>query len=252
LFAPIRQSVAAEDPVGGLFKNHGQKNGPGRCSSKGVVADVGQRLVRLARSIQRQNASYLGGLTNMSKLGTLLLWLTLTTAGLAEQYTLDAAHSEVTFRVHQYVSVVTGKFKDFSGTVTFDPGQWERSHVEATISVKSIDTGIAARDHHLLAADFFDAEKYPTITFKSTSVHLTGERTAEVHGDLTMHGKAVPEVIRIELQSPAKNGGEPSVWTVSAHLRRSAFGLKWNPVVEATSGISDEIEIQMRIVTQAH
>jgi polyisoprenoid-binding protein YceI len=188
----------------------------------------------------------------MSKLGTLLLWLTFTAAGLAEQYTLDTAHSEVSFRVHQYVSVVTGKFTDFSGTVTFDPGQWERSHVEATISVKSIDTGIAARDHHLLAADFFDAEKYPTITFKSSSVHLTGERAAEVHGDLTMHGKTLPVLIRVELQSPAKNGTETSVWTAGTQLHRSAFGLKWNPVIEATSGIGDEIEIQMRIVTEAH
>ena len=188
----------------------------------------------------------------MSKLATLLLWLTLNAAGLgAEQYTLDAAHSQVSFRVRQYVSVVTGKFTDFSGTVTFDSGQWERSHVEATISVKSIDTGIAARDHHLLAADFFDAEKYPTIAFKSTSVHLTGERVAEVHGDLTMHGKTVPVVIRVELQSPAKSGADTLVWTVSTHLRRSAFGLRWNPVIEATSGISDDIEIQMRMVTSA-
>ncbi|MBV8212917.1 MAG: YceI family protein [Verrucomicrobia bacterium] len=186
----------------------------------------------------------------MSKLATVLLWLTLNTAGLAaEQYTLDAAHSQVSFRVRQYVSVVTGKFTDFSGTVTFNSAQWEQSHVEATISVKSIDTGIAARDHHLLAPDFFDAEKYPTIAFRSTSVHLTGERVANVHGDLTMHGKTMPVVIRVELQSPAKSGTDTLVWTVSTHLHRSAFDLRWNPVIEATSGISDDIDIQMRIVT---
>jgi len=188
----------------------------------------------------------------MSKLGTLLLWLTLNSAGLAaQQYTLDPAHSQVTFRVRQYVSVVTGKFTDFAGTVTFDSEQPERSHVEATISVKSIDTGIGARDHHLLAADFFDAEKYPTMTFKSTSVRWVGQRVAEVSGDLTMHGKTLPEVLRVELQSPDKGGTETAVWTVSTHLRRSAFGLKWNPVIEATSGISDDIEIQMRMVTPA-
>jgi polyisoprenoid-binding protein YceI len=189
----------------------------------------------------------------MSKLGTLLLWLALNTAGLAaEQYTLDAAHSQVSFRVRQYVSVVTGKFTDFSGTVTFDPAHWERSHVEAAISVKSIDTGIAARDHHLLAADFLDAEKYPTITFKSTSVQLMGERVADVHGDLTMHGKTLPVVIRVELLSPAKSGTDTLSWTVSTHLRRSAFGLRWSALIEATSGISDDIDIQMRMVTPAH
>jgi polyisoprenoid-binding protein YceI len=189
----------------------------------------------------------------MRKLGTLLLWLTLNAASLAaEQYTLDAAHSQVSFRVRQYVSVVTGKFTDFSGTVTFDSAQPERSHVEATISVRSIDTGIAARDHHLLAPDFFDAEKYPTIAFRSTSVRWTGERAADVHGDLTMHGKTMPVVIRVELQSPAKSGSETLSWKVTAHLRRSEFGLKWNPVIEATSGISDDIDIQMRMVTPAH
>ena len=189
----------------------------------------------------------------MNKLGTLLLWLSLNTVGLAaEQYTLDAAHSQMIFRVRQYVSVVTGKFTDFSGTVTFDPAHWEQSRVEATISVKSIDTGIAARDHHLLAADFFDAEKYPTIAFRSTSVRLTGERAAAVHGDLTMHGKTLPEVIRVELLSPAKSGGDTLSWKVTAHLRRSEFGLKWNPVIEVTSGISDDIDIQMRMVTPAH
>jgi polyisoprenoid-binding protein YceI len=189
----------------------------------------------------------------MSKLGTLLLWLALNSASLAaEQYTLDAANSQVSFRVRQYVSVVTGKFTDFSGTVTFDSKKPERSHVEATISIKSIDTGIAARDRHLLAPDFFDAEKYPTISFRSTSVQLMGERVFAVHGDLTMHGKTLPEVIRVELLSPAKSGTNTLSWTVSTHLRRSAFGLKWSPLIEATSGISDDIDIQMRMVTPAH
>jgi polyisoprenoid-binding protein YceI len=174
------------------------------------------------------------------------------TAGLAaEQYTLDSTHSQVTFRIHQYVSVVTGKFTDFSGTVTFDSAQPDRSRVEATILVKSIDTGIAARDHHLLAADFFDAEKYPTINFKSNSVQWSGERAADVHGELTMHGKARPVVIHVELQTPPRSGSDTLSWTVSTHLRRSEFGLRWNPVIEATSGIGDDVDIQMRMVTPA-
>jgi polyisoprenoid-binding protein YceI len=179
----------------------------------------------------------------------LLLWFSLTTAGLAaEQYTLDAAHSQLTFRVRQYLSVVTGKFGDFSGIVVFDSAQPERSRVEATISVKSIDTGIEARDHHLLAADFFDAEKYPTITFKSSSVQWISGRVADVRGDLTMHGQTRPVTIHVELLSPLK-GKDTLSWSVTAHLNRSEFGLKWNPLIEATSGISDDIDIQMRIIT---
>jgi len=188
----------------------------------------------------------------MKSFRVLLLWLALPTAGLAaEQYTLDSAHSQVAFSVRQYVSVVNGKFTDVSGTVTFDSTQPERSRVEATIPLKSIDTGIAARDHHLLAADFFDAEKFPSIVFKSNSVHLVSERVADVHGDLTMHGKTLPVVIHVELLSSDKNASGPLSWKITAHLRRSEFGLRWNPVIEATSGISDDIDIQMRILTPA-
>jgi polyisoprenoid-binding protein YceI len=180
-----------------------------------------------------------------------VLVLNLSAAIAAEQYVLDPAHSQLTFSVRQYVSVVTGRFRDFSGTVVFDSAQPERSKVEATILVKSIDTGIGARDHHLLAADFFDAEKYPTITFKSNSVQLTNERVAEVRGDLTMHGQTRPVTIQVELPSPAKNNRDTLSWKVTGLLNRSEFGLKWNPVIEATSGISDEIEIRMRMVTLA-
>ena len=186
------------------------------------------------------------------RLGVLLLWVVLTAAGVAaEQYALDAAHSQLSFRIRQYVSVVTGKFTDFSGTVTFDPAQLERSRVEATIPVKSIDTGIAARDQHLLGGDFFDADKYPTISFRSTSVQLISEQIADVHGDLSMHGKTLPVTIRVELLSKGKNASDPLSWKVTAHLRRSEFGLRWNSVIEATSGISDDIDIQMRILTPA-
>jgi polyisoprenoid-binding protein YceI len=188
----------------------------------------------------------------MKNVGTLLLWPLLVTAAVAaEQYGLDATHSQLGFRVRQYVSVVTGKFTDFSGTVTFDSAQPDRSRVEATIMVKSIDTGIAARDHHLLAADFFDAEKYPTINFKSNSVQWIGERSADVSGELTMHGTTHPVVIHVELRSSPKSDSDTLFWTVSTHLRRSEFGLRWNPVIEATSGISDDIDIQMRMVTPA-
>jgi polyisoprenoid-binding protein YceI len=186
----------------------------------------------------------------MTSLRVLMLWLACHAAAVAaEQYTLDAAHSQMSFRVRQYVTTVTGKFTDFTGTVTFDSARWESSRVEANILVKSIDTGIAERDHHLLAADFFDEAKYPTINFKSSSVQLTGERAADVHGDLTMHGKTRPVIIHVELLSPTTSSSDSLSWKVTAHLRRSEFGLRWNSVIEAASGISDDIDIQMRINT---
>jgi polyisoprenoid-binding protein YceI len=188
----------------------------------------------------------------MKRLSGLLLWLVLNATGLAaERYTLDAAHSQLGFRVRQYMSVVNGKFEDFSGTVSYDSAHPSDSRVEATIQVKSINTGITARDHHLLATDFFDAEKYPTMVFKSSSVQVIGQQSADVHGDLTMHGKTLPVVIHVELLSKDPTASDTLSWKVTAHLRRSEFGLKWNPVVEAASGISDDIDIQMRIATPA-
>jgi polyisoprenoid-binding protein YceI len=138
----------------------------------------------------------------------------------AERYTLDAAHSEMSFSVRNFASTVTGRFTDFSGIVDFDRQQPERSSVDATIQIRSIDTGIKDRDHHLLAADFFDAQKFPTIHFKSTSVEKTGERTANVHGNLTMHGSTLPVVLHVELLPDEKTDSPALRWRVTADLKR--------------------------------
>ncbi|MBV9275376.1 MAG: YceI family protein [Verrucomicrobia bacterium] len=189
---------------------------------------------------------------HMKIVGVLFFWLLCKSLTFgAEQYVLDGSHSEINFRVRQFLTMVTGKFTDLSGTVTFDSEQPDRSQVEATIPVKTIDTGITTRDHHLLASDFFDAEKFPTISFKSTSVKLLGATTADVRGDLTMHGRTLPVIIHVELLSTEKKPGGALSWKVTAHLRRSDFGLRWNPVIEAASGIGNDVEIQMRMVTPA-
>jgi len=181
---------------------------------------------------------------------SLLIWLVSTNLALsAEQYTLDAPHSKVTFQVQQLGINVTGKFSDFSGTLKFDRQQPDRSSVEAAIRLESIDTGIKTRDHHLLAADFFNAQKFPTMNFKSTSVRPTGDLRFEVQGNLTMHGVTLPVQLQAE-QSPAdaKNPAGILYWNVTASLKRSGFGLSWNPFVDHT--ISDEVEIRMVIATE--
>jgi polyisoprenoid-binding protein YceI len=180
---------------------------------------------------------------------SLLLWLVWTQLALsAEQYTLDAPHSKLTFQVRQLGIAVTGRFSDFSGTIKFDRERPERSSVEATIQLESIDTGIAARDHHLLAPDFFNAAKFPTMNFKSTSVQATGEHTVEVHGNLTMHGVTLPVLLHVEqLSADTKNPAGFLYWNVTANLKRSGFGLTWSPLIDHT--ISDEVEIRMKIAT---
>jgi polyisoprenoid-binding protein YceI len=185
--------------------------------------------------------------------GSLLFWLFCHSIAIAaEQYTLDAAHSELTFQVRQFVSSVTGKFTDFAGTVIFNRAQPERSSVEATIRVQSIDTGIEERDHHLLSPEFFDVQKFPSITFKSVSVDRTSERTADVHGNLTMHGVTRPVLLHVELLSDHTNKSADSLrWRVTANLKRKSFGLAWNAFIEASQAVGDDISIRMRIVTPA-
>jgi polyisoprenoid-binding protein YceI len=190
----------------------------------------------------------------MRTIAVLLCWLICSHVAFpAERYQLDAAHSELSFQVRHFASGVTGKFADFSGTVIFNRAQPERSSVDATIQVQSIDTGIKDRDHHLLSAEFFDAHRFPTITFKSTAVSRTGEGTADVSGNLTMHGVTRPVVLRVELLSPESSTAADSLrWKVTATLKRKNFGLSWNALIEASQAIGDDIQIRMKIVTPAH
>jgi polyisoprenoid-binding protein YceI len=183
----------------------------------------------------------------------LFFWLALAPIGIsAEQYTLDAGHSELGFQVRHFASSVTGKFTELSGTVIFNPAQPERSSVEATIQVQSIDTGIKDRDHHLLSTEFFDAQKFPTITFKSTSIDHTSERTADVHGNLTMHGTTRPVLLHVELLPEKDDASDSLRWKVTASLKRKSFGLGWNALIEASQAVGDDISIRMKIVTTAH
>jgi polyisoprenoid-binding protein YceI len=185
--------------------------------------------------------------------GCLLFWLICSGIAIsAEQYTLDAAHSDLSFQVRNFASAVTGKFTDFSGTVTFDRRQPERSSVDATIQVQSIDTGIKDRDHHLLSPEFFDVQKFPTITFRSTSVERTSERVAEVHGNLTMHGTTRAVLLHVELlPDDSNNAAESLRWKVTASLKRRSFGLGWNALIEASQAVGDDVSIRMKIVTPA-
>src|SRR6185369_4677040 len=88
----------------------------------------------------------------------------------ADVYKVDKSHSDVDYKVRHLVSNVTGKFTDFDGTINMQPGKPGASSVEFTINAGSNDTGVADRDKHMRTADFFDVEKFPTITFKSTAI----------------------------------------------------------------------------------
>ncbi len=162
----------------------------------------------------------------------------------AETYKIDAAHSRIAFSLHQFVSTVRGDFHRFSGTIEVDCEHPERSSVTARISVASIDTKIQKRDHHLLSAEFFDAAKFPEISFKSRSVKRTGENSGDILGDFTMHGVTKPITLHVKLAAPPSNETLPgrTRWIVTTDpINRKDFGLMFSSASESFSGISNNV-----------
>jgi polyisoprenoid-binding protein YceI len=173
----------------------------------------------------------------------------LSTAEAADGYKIDPVHSTVGFNVRHLFSHVSGKFLKFEGTFAVDYDKPENSNVTATIQTMSIDTGNAKRDEHLRGEDFFDAAKFPEITFKSKSVKKTGSDSGDVVGDFTMHGVTKEITLHAKFLGKGKGmGGEVSGWRLTADpLKRSEFGLKWNKAIEGTAVVGDDVEITIDI-----
>jgi len=165
-------------------------------------------------------------------------------------YQLDAAHSGAHFSVrHMMISRVRGQFSQLSGTLELDPVNNEVSKVEAQIDVKSIDTNQSQRDDHLRTGDFFEADTYPTITFKSTKIEKTGDESAKVTGDLTIRGVTKPVTLDVEGSPVEVNDLYGSLRigiTATGKIKRSDFGLTYNMALE-TGGvvIGDEVTIEI-------
>jgi polyisoprenoid-binding protein YceI len=167
-------------------------------------------------------------------------------------WNIDPVHSVVEFKVrHMMISNVKGHFSKVTGVLSLDEGRPENSSVVAEIDVNSIDTHDAQRDGHLKSADFFDAEKFPTITFKSTSVKPTGQASGTVEGDLTIHG--VTRKVVLDVEGPTAPGKDP--WgntrvgvTATTKISRKDFGLIWNASLE-TGGVlvGDEVTISLDV-----
>lgn len=152
------------------------------------------------------------------------------------KWNFDPGHSAADFSArHMMITTVRGGFRNVSGVLEFDPDQPENAYVEAVIETKEMtSTGNQQRDEHLRSADFLDVENYPTITFKSTKVVPTGEGTAKITGDLTVHGVTREVVIDAEflgqVQSPF---GDTRVgFSGRTKINREEFGLSWNMALE--------------------
>jgi polyisoprenoid-binding protein YceI len=162
---------------------------------------------------------------------------------------IDAAHSQVIFAVkHMMISTVKGHFNVLSGSLHIDEQNPANSWVEAQVEVSSIDTRDANRDGHLRSPDFFDAEKYPVITFKSTKVeHVEGDEY-KVTGDLTVRDVTKPVVLKAEYSGQVKDpqGNARAGLTATGKIDRTEFGLTWNHVLE-TGGVMVGTDVKIEI-----
>src|SRR5579875_1330034 len=152
---------------------------------------------------------------------------------------IDPKHTTVEFAVrHMMVSTVKGRFTDVKGTIVTDMNDYTKSVVDVTIATASVDTRDEQRDAHLKSPDFFDVEKYPTITFKSTKVVSEDANHLTVIGDLTMHGVTRSVELKTELSGQGKTpyGPEVAGFTATTSINRKDFGLEWNVALE-TGGV---------------
>jgi polyisoprenoid-binding protein YceI len=167
-------------------------------------------------------------------------------------WNIDPAHSVAEFKVkHMMISNVKGQFAKLSGTLTLDESDLAESRVEALIGAASIETRDAQRDAHLKSADFFDVEKFPTLSFKSTHISLVGDGELAVEGDLTIRGVSRKVVFSVEGPTPpAKDpwGNTRVGASATTKVNRKDFGLTWNTALE-TGGIlvGDEVTIMLDV-----
>lgn len=177
-------------------------------------------------------------------------WLVCTPTAWATTYTIDPAHSTVSFKIRHLFSWVQGTFNEFEGTFDYTmdhPDTWKAS---AVIQAASIDTRVTDRDTHLRSADFFDIERYPTITFTSTGVSEVTATSAQLPGLLTIHGVEQPVMLDVAIHGVGQDpwGKTRSGFTATTTINRKDFGLTWNKVLETGQLlVGEEVEITIEV-----
>lgn len=166
-------------------------------------------------------------------------------------WNIDPTHSEVIFSVkHMMVSTVRGNFKVFGGKLEIDAQHPENSWVEAQADAASVDTREPNRDNHLRSADFFDAENYPTITFKSKKIEPVSNNEYRVLGDLTLHGVTKEVLFNAEYSGQVKDpyGKQRAGLSAKTSINRKDFGLTWNALLETGGAVvSDKVNVELEL-----
>jgi polyisoprenoid-binding protein YceI len=167
------------------------------------------------------------------------------------EWTIDPTHTRVGFTVqHMVVSEVDGEFKQYSGKVLLDEKDPSKSNVELTIQVASIDTGVPDRDKHLRSGDFFDTDKHPTITFKSTKITKAG-KGFKIKGDLSIRGVTKSVTLDATLSEAVTNpwGKQVRGAKITGKLNRLDYGVSWNKALDK-GGIAVGNEVTIEVKTE--
>jgi len=164
-----------------------------------------------------------------------------------ETYTIDPVHSAVGFSIRHFVSKVPGRFTQFSGTITVDRDNLENSSVDAVIDVGSLNTFNDHRDADVKGPSYFDAAKFGSMTFKSTSWKKTGDSTFDVTGNLTIKGTTKEVVLKVNLLGfgPGMRGAQLSGWEASTTLSKADFGVTGPAMLGKALG--DEVNVSIAI-----
>jgi polyisoprenoid-binding protein YceI len=170
----------------------------------------------------------------------------------AGEYVIDPMHTSVEFvGRHLMITKVRGRFPEVTGTITIDE-EPERSHVDVEIKVASLDTGNADRDGHLRSPDFFNADQYPTITFRSSKVEAGTSGTWSVTGDLTVRDVTRPITLEVDFDgaNALPTGEERVAFSAAADVDREEWGLTWNMALE-TGGVLVGKKVRIELNVQA-
>lgn len=179
-----------------------------------------------------------------------LATLSVPTLQAADTWSVDKTHSEASFQVRHFVTNVRGRFADFGGTIVADPAKPENSSVEFKINAASVDTGVADRDKHLRTPDFFDVEKFPEITFKSSAVKPAGKDAYDVTGTLTIRGVSKEVKLPVAYLGSAADpsGNQRAGFETGITINRKDYGVNWNKALDQGGFVlADDVKIAINI-----
>jgi polyisoprenoid-binding protein YceI len=167
------------------------------------------------------------------------------------EYKIDPAHSVIGFAIRHYeISFVRGRFKDFTGTIRYDESDVSKSAVEFAAKIESIDTGVDPRNAHLRTADFFDAAKFPELTFKSTRVERKAKDQYVIHGDFTLKGVTKQISFPFTLTGAVKDARGNTRIGVAAQTKIDTrdYGITWGkPMANGGLDVGNEVMIDLQL-----